>query len=241
MASKKNLILPKTFTDFSKDGKYKHLDGKPKLSYSQVNSWKDVKYKPDYIKKYFVGIDVPGNMFTDYGSAVGTYIESIGTNDNDCHKEYEHWLSDFDREFLNSMDYPDNCVYEDMIVVDCGRFVMEGYIDRSLYEGNKISIRDFKTGSIDKKTSEYSSPDYNQTTLYSYQKELEGYEIIDSEVALLDRAGNNSAKSPIRLTGKISIIPTPYSTERALNFLKSVENTAEEISEAYQKYLKFFT
>ena len=80
-----------------------------------------------------------------------------------------------------------------------------------------------------------------QTNLYSYQKENDGYSIEECGVIMLDRAGNNSAKSPIRLTGKVEFIPTPYSRERTEEFLDStVRKTVEEISDYYQKYLKLF-
>lgn len=233
-----NFTLPKRYED--KSGKYPQHDGKYKLSYSQYNSWKDVKYHNEYIKKYFCGLDVPGNMFTEFGSEVGEYKEWLG-NKKVGLEPVNKMLSVENKKFLQSLEYPDNCIYEDLIVVDCGKFVIEGYIDRSWYLPKKLlRIYDFKTGSIAKKTAEYASPDYGQTTLYCYQKKQEGYIIDYSGVILFDRAGNNSVKSPIRLTEKIENIPTPYTDQRAEKLLDSMCMVAEEISENYNQYLKLF-
>lgn len=237
-----DLILPRTYEDKTADGKYSHHNGKPKLSYSQYNSWKDPKYKPDYIKRYFAKIDTPGSCFTDFGTDVGTYKEWVG-NGRVGDKPAVKYLQAEDLEWLDTLEYPENCIYEDLIVVDCGDFVIEGYIDRSKYmlvDQNAVHIRDFKTGNIVKKTAEYASPDYQQTTLYCFQKDMEGYEIIGSDVMLIGRGGNNSQKSPLKLTKEYKIIPTPYTRDRALKFLDKVSVVAKEISDYYKRYLDIF-
>jgi hypothetical protein len=236
------ILLPKTFIDRSPDGKYSHLNGLPKISYSQVNSWKDPTYRPDYIKQYFLGINIPSGIFADFGSSVGTYIEGVGTNNMDCHKEYEHLLCEEDRQYLNGIPYPENSIYEDYIVVNMGDYCIEGFADRGIYLPKKrVIVEDFKTGSVSKKKDYYASSDYMQTNLYSYQKEEEGYTIEDCRVILLDRAGNNSAKSPIRLTGKKEVVPTPYDRAKTELFLEQVTDTVKEISDFYKKYIKMFT
>lgn len=235
------LILPRVYEDKTLDGKYSHHNGKPKLSYSQINSWKDAQYKPDYIKRYFAKIDTPGSCFTDFGTDVGTYKEWVGIGRTDVQPVMKY-LQPADLEWLDSLEYPENSVYEDLIVVDCGDFVIEGYIDRSRYyfEQNGVHIRDFKTGNIIKKEPEYASPDYQQTTLYCYQKDVEGFEILGSDVMLLGRAGNNSQKSPLKLTQEFKIIPTPYSRDRAMQFLDKATKVAKEISDEYTRYLDIF-
>jgi hypothetical protein len=235
------LILPKTYLDKTEDGKYAHHNGKPKLSYSQYNSWTDPKYKPDYVKQYFAGIKVPGNHFTHFGTDLGTYKEWVGLGRPEGQEPKMMYLSDADKAWLDTLEYPENCIYEDLIVVDCGDFVMEGYIDRCRYlPENRVRIRDFKTGNLVKKTPEYANPNYNQTTLYCYQKEIEGYVIDDSDVMLFGRGGNNTQKSPLKLTQEFGIIPTPYSTDRALKFIDKVRVVAKEISADYVKYLDLF-
>lgn len=233
------LILPKQYTD--KSGKYPQHEGKQKLSYSQYGSFTSELYRPDYIKQYFAGIKVGGNHFTDFGTDLGTYMEWVGLGRPQGEEPKTIYLSDKDKNWLDTLEYPENCIYEDLIVVDCGEFVIEGYIDRCWYlPENRVRIRDFKTGNIKTKASEYASPDYNQTTLYCYQKEQEGYTIDDSDVMLFGRGGNNSQKSPLKLTQEYMKISTPYSTDRALKFLDKVTVVAKEISEQYKRYLDLF-
>ena len=235
-----NLILPRKYDD--KSGKYPEHHGKNKLSYSQINSWKDPKYSHDYIKQYFTGIEIPSGVYANYGSACGTFIEGIGTQNMECHNEYKHLLSEYDRDVLtNNIEYPNNTAYEDLIVLDCGDFVIEGFIDRSIYlNDKKLIVEDIKTGSVKNKSGFYKSDDYKQTNLYSYAKEKEGYIIEDCRVIMFDRAGNNSEKSPIRLTGKVEIIPTYYNREKFEEWLKNVSKVAKEISDVYKTYLKYF-
>lgn len=236
----KSILLPKIFIDRSPDGRYKNLEGKPKISYSQWTSWKSNQYRPGYIKQYICGITLPDGIYANFGSACGTYIESLATNNSECHEKYKHLLSDEDRVILENLEYPDNSVYEDYIVIDMGNFVIEGYADRCTY-GDYLHTTDYKTGSIEKKKQEYNSPDYMQTRIYSYQKENEGNSIGDCGVIMLDRAGNNSPKSPIRLTGKWEYIPTPYNRKKTEEFLdKDVRKFVSEISDYYIKYKKIF-
>ena len=116
-------------------------------------------------------------------------------------------------------------------------------MDRGTYlDGNRVKIVDYKTGSIAKKSSFYSSKDYKQTGVYAYAKDIEGYSVVDCGVIMLDRAGNNSPKSPIRLTGKVEYIETPYNKKEIENFLnKDVRKIAKEISNYYSKYLELLS
>jgi len=76
--------------------------------------------------------------------------------------------------------------------------------------------------------------------LYAYQRELEGENVVYSGVMLLDRKGNGQEKYPLRLTGEIADIPTPYSKERAENFLKKFDKVAMQIEEYHKVYKKYF-
>lgn len=243
MSKKSQILLPRVFKDMSPDGKYKCWNGLPKISYSQYTSWKDPMYRPSYFRSYFMEFPREGSVFTEFGSGVGTWIEAVGTGCNKCHEPYVDQLSDYDREFLSTkLPYPDKAIYEDYVVyaVD-GEFVIEGYIDRTIYlPDNKIIVEDFKTGSIEKKKKDYLSPDYKQTRLYSFIKESEGYDIEDCRVILLDRKGNGSEKHPMRLTGELEILPTPYKSEEMEEFIDDIRKTVVEISDNYKQYLKLF-
>lgn len=236
------LILPRVFKDKSPDGKYKKFDGLPKLSYSQYNSWKDAQYHPDYIKQYFVGIELPSGIFAQAGTDFGTLVEWIG-NGRVGEKPVSLILpqSNVD-EVAEKVDYPENSIYEDLVVVDCGDFVIEGFADRITYFQDlmKVKVLDFKTGNT-KKPEKYTSKEYRQTGLYAYQKENEGYEIDSCGVQMYNRKGNGSEKHPIMLTGEMLEIDTPYNRKEIETWLKTdVKKVAYDISDCYKTYLKYF-
>ena len=246
--SKKNktlLVLPREFVDMSHDGKYKKYEGMPKLSYSQITSWLSSEYRRSYIKSYMIGLRDEGSIFTTFGSAVGTFIESIGTNNNEPHKPYFFNISDNDRAIIkDNIDFPEHSVYEDYVVLNLDdRFVIEGYADRIIYNDKELIVEDFKTGSIAKKANFYADPnEYKQTALYSYIKEVEGYTVKEARVKLLDRKGNGSQKHPLKLTGAVETIPTEYNPEKVQKWLQEVViPCAEEISDffgTFQKLIK---
>jgi len=223
------LDLPRVYDN--KGGNYPQHKGKPRLSYSAYTSFKEESYRGDFFANYFLGMESKGNVFTDYGGKCGEFLEKLERSD----------LSEFDISVLSKLERPDNAKYEREIVIDRGSYLIQGYIDQEYErEDGKLILQDLKTGSIEKKADFYGGEDYQQTTIYCYQRELEGAEIGYSGVILLDRKGNGQEKYPLRLTGDIEYIPTPYSKERAEKFLESFDETAKKIEEYYKIYKKYF-
>ena len=223
-----NKILPRIYEN--EKGNYSEHKGKPKLSYSAYNSFVEEGYRGEMFANYFLGLPNEGNIFTAYGSMCGKYFEEkINTG-----------LTDFDCSVIDSIERPENARYESEIVIDRGWFVIQGFSDREFFHQDGLIIEDLKTGAISSKASFYGSEDYQQTTLYAHQRNLEGYNIIGSRVILLDRKGNGQEKYPLRLTGEVEYIDTPYSVERAEKFLNKFDRVAEEIAEYYSTYLKYF-
>jgi hypothetical protein len=223
-----NKILPRIYEN--EKGNYSEHKGKPKLSYSAYNSFVEEGYRGEMFANYFLGLPNEGNIFTAYGSMCGKYFEEkINTG-----------LTDFDCSVIDSIERPENARYESEIVIDRGWFVIQGFSDREFFHQDGLIIEDLKTGAISSKASFYGSEDYQQTTLYAHQRNLEGHNIIGSRVILLDRKGNGQEKYPLRLTGEVKYIDTPYSEERAEKFLNKFDRVAEEIAEYYSTYLKYF-
>lgn len=222
------LDLPKVYEN--EGGNYPQHVGKPKLSYSAYNSFLEESYKGEFFANYFLGIRSEGNIFTEYGSKCGEYLEKLEKSD----------LSEFDISVLEKIERPENARYEVEVVIDRGSYVIQGFIDQEFKVPDGLVIKDLKTGAIDKKAKDYASEDYQQTTLYAYQRELEGENIVYSGVMLLDRKGNGQEKYPLRLTGEIADIPTPYSKERAEEFLKKFDKVAMQIEEYHKVYKKYF-
>ena len=228
------LVLPKKYK--AREERFEKYNGMEKLSYSQIGSFTDDLYKNDYIRQYMFGIPSEGSIWTEFGSAVGEYIETNGEICSDL-------LNEESIAALKEIPRPEKAAYEYPIavVVDTpeGDLVIEGYIDELEYVSDtEVIVRDFKTGNIDKKVEQYASPEYQQTTLYSYHMETEGYKVVDSCVLLLSRKGNGRAGHPVRLENKSKHIPTPYSRERAEKYFDKVRKTAKEISDMYKVFLK---
>lgn len=221
-------MLPKLYED--PHGNYSEHKGKPKLSYSAYTSWKEHGYRGEFFATYFLGKRSEGNIFTSYGSCCGKYFE----------EQVNTGLTEFDTSVIDKIERPPHARYEVEVVVDRGWYVIQGYLDREYTVDEGLVIEDLKTGSISSKKEFYSSNTYNQTTLYSYQRENEGHKIHSSGVILLDRKGNGSEKHALRLTGGIEYIPTPYSRERAEAFLEDFDKVAEEIKNYYAVYQKYF-
>lgn len=241
---KNKIILPSVFENIGGKPEYEKYKGMPKLSYSQIGSWNNPEYRESYYRNKFFGLPAESSIFTEFGSACGTFIESIGTDSPKVHDKYRTLLKEEDRQtIINKVHFPENSIYEDYICLNVDdEFVIEGYADRITYlSNNRIVVQDFKTGSIKTKSKEYSSDDYNQTRLYAYAKELEGYEVGKCEVILLDRKGNGMEKYPLKLTGEVAVIPNKYDHELIQKFLDKARKTAREISEEYQRFLKLTT
>lgn len=238
--SKNKIVLPKIFED--RNNTRPECKGKPKLSYSQYSSYKDSLYQNQYYLQYFLGIDLGSGEFADFGSSCGEFIEDTA---NKKEERRIGFLSSEDTSILdNIIDYPENCIYEDEMIVDLGEFCLEGYSDRSWYKDNKeIEIRDYKTLNLDKKADFYASEEYGQTTLYAFQKENEGYKVVNSEVFGLGRKGSSlsgTGNFKMRLSGDYKVIPTPYSKERADKVIEDITKIVHQISDEYKIYLKYF-
>lgn len=223
--------LPKNYHN-DRSGNFPQHVGKPKISYSQYTSWKDPLYKAGYIRQYFFGIPSESGIYAEFGSAVGEYMETLEVNTK--------WLTEDDVKVLGRIERPANAIYEGEIVIDReAGYVIQGFIDQEfLTEDGNLTIQDFKTGNTTTKKSFYAGPDYQQTTVYSYAREQQGFNIGYSGVLLIGRKGRGTVNDRLRLSGDLIPIPTPYSKLRAESALASIDKVAKEISDMYEIYLK---
>lgn len=238
-------VLKSYSTVKTENPKFEKYLGLPQFSYSAYTSWKTEAYIGSFIASKFLGIEDTGNIFTDFGSACGEYLE---TRDTDSPIR-SPLLSDKDIEVLDSVDLPEGSEFEREIMLKReidkrGEYCIIGFIDMATPEPDaRISVKDFKTGSA-KKAAEYGGPDYKQTRLYSYALEKEeGEEIAYVGVELLHRKGNNVVpgdKNVLRLEGTIEQVETPYTSEEAEEFLKDFDKVAMEISDYLTFYEKYF-
>lgn len=233
----KQLILPSIYKEREDNPvpeRFKKFIGRPAMSYSTYIAFTEEGYRGEWLGNKFLNTPREDTIFTLFGSSVGNYQET---------KIPQPHLTQFDMSVLDK-ENPANskAEYEREVVIDRGSYILYGFVDRLIgVEEKVIELVDFKTGSIDKKAKEYASEEYNQTTMYSYALEEEGFKINSSGVILFDRKGNTleeGNKNVLRLTGEIEYIDTPYSRERAEKFLLKVDETAKKIEEYYKLYQK---
>ena len=228
MAKEKSrvLILPK-----------KDKDGVPYLSYSQVSKW--LSNKREYIRQYFFGEAFEGNAYTDFGSKVGEALEN-----NDF-----RGFTAAEKKFLKTIPRYDE--FEREIKLQMDGFYVKGYIDTNSSLKERVidkdttgmvinDMADYKTGDIEKKTEEYESEKYNQLEIYAAAIQKETGHIPDNvSVILIGRKGNPfKPKEPLKLTRKFATITRKVDQAAIDRVLKEVQEAAEEISEAYQVFLK---
>lgn len=240
---KKQIIkLPKQYQYIEGQSRpeYKKYDGWEKISYSQLNSFKD--YKAGYIQDYIAKLgNGDSGIFAEFGGAVGKYFEDKTVSD---------WLSKIDLETIDKLQKHPSGKYESEIVVSLEPFGLErcciqGFSDYEYIENDSLYIEDLKTGACKSMLEKYADmTKYYQTRLYAYQRENEGFEIGGCRVNHLDRKGNNTMqgdKNVLRLTGQINYIPTPYKREDAELWLKDVVvPCCVEISEYFSVFNLFF-
>jgi len=220
----------------TKNPKFEKYNGLPRMSYSAYTSWNEESYIGSFIAAKFLGIPDPGNIFTEFGSGCGEWLETAG-------EKAAALLSESDIEILSSVEVFQDSEFEREIMIKRENYCILGYIDECHRDGVQlITVTDFKTGGA-KKKADYAGPDYNQTRLYAYGLEEEGEEIGYVGVELLHRKGNTLVpgdKNILRLEGTIEKIPTPYVREETEEFLEKFDKTAKEISDHLVFYNKYF-
>lgn len=225
--------------------KFEKYNGLPKFSYSAYTSWTEDQYRGAFIADKILGVPDPGNVFTDFGSACGEYLETRDSED----KKVSEYLKPSDIEVLDRVVLPPNSEFEREIMLKRsidkrGDYCIHGFIDRATETPEaKVDVIDYKTGGANK-SSKYGGPDYNQTRLYSYALEKEeGEEIGYVGVELLHRKGKSLVPGeahPIRLEGTIEAIETPYDSKSTETFLQKFDKVVIEISDCISFYEKYF-
>jgi len=256
----KQLNLPRIYE--GENPKFKKHLGKPKVSHSQISSYKDPQYTNQYILGYMFKIPQPGNFWATFGSYCGDTLafrldkSKAEGRDKEILDNASKYFNEVDLDTLKKADklFPKDTVYEREIVLDRGAYVIQGFVDANNMVDCKNVIIDVKTGgknSPKKGQKYYGSSDYKQVNLYAKAIEEEGEEIGYCGVVLLDRTFENKWSNPettstfenpiLHLSGEIIEIPNPYNRKEAEELLEYMDSVVEEISSLYETYLKLST
>lgn len=206
----------------------KHL-GKQYISYSTQSSWTD--YREDFIKEKLAEIKLPDSIYANFGNWVGESTE-YGVAQLNKH--------DFKgAENLKLVPRPEEAIYERLIVIDFGEWILIGFIDVFVEKENKVaSLLDIKSGGA-KKEEGYKKEDYTQVILYAKALEDEGYTIDKTGVWFVRRTGSH-IKPPLTLSDEQFYIPLEYNKERVDYAINKLKKAVEEISEINTTFQKIF-
>lgn len=222
--------------------KFHKYKGKPKLSNSQKESFTDPQYTDSYILSYLLGVEDEGNFWAEFGSYCGTTLEYRMDNQKAKGKDRElldsafDYFNEKDIEVLKKADklFPENTLYEREIVLDCGEFIIQGFIDCNFTKDKKEVVIDVKTAGKNSKkkgVEYYSSKRYKQVNLYAEALKREGNEIGYCGVVLLDRTFEGDFENPtLHLSGDIINIENAYNEKEAKKIIQEFREVAVEIS-----------
>ena len=234
----KHITLPSVLTEsawFYKDNEElcKPHIGKYYISYSSVNAWENPQYRPEFIRSKFAGIKHPTGIYAKFGSWCGFALEwgQFPIENPDKFSGEKNIKLDKVR--------PENAVYEKMILIDRGTYIIVGFIDMCHeYEPSTLHVRDQKTGGKGKHV-EYESESYIQVILYAHALEQQGYKIGKTDVYFIRRTGSH-VSPPLTISEEQFIIPIKYNKDRVEYALNKVDRVVGEISDLYKIYLKYF-
>lgn len=257
--TKQKINLPRVY-EIKKDTpkKFHKYKGRPKLSYSQYTSYNDPQYSDGYILGYIFGIDQPSGFWATFGSYVGDTL-AVRLDIENAKDEKERQVIEDAYKYFNETDietlkkanamFPENAVYEREVILDCGEYITQGFIDVNFKKDGKEVVIDNKTGGKGSKTKGpqfYSSDKYGQTRLYAKALKEEGCELGYCGVLFLDRTYETERTHPgttscfenpiLHLSGELINIETPYSEEKVEHLIKDMTRTVNEISELKTTY-----
>ena len=237
--------LPKTYSEelWKRGGEvesHKQYIGKPYLSWSQVESWRDKKgfnmgNHPgwlEYMVKYFFGHKFPDMGWGQFGHEVEDYI---------CEKKGAEFFTDEERETLDKISPLG--VFQREVILDFGEFVLLGYIDdHSPVEDNVVSLMvDYKTKSENSKKDLHDGKKL-QLDLYTEYLLRQGYDVKQVAYVIIERLGGGECmrgggRGVLKVGKRIWHEEYTWSKETIQRALKIVEKTAQEISQCYEVFL----
>jgi hypothetical protein len=202
-----------------------HL-GKPYVSYSTLNSY--YEYQEDLIKKKILGIELEPGVYADFGTWVGTSIETGEWQKND-----HNFIG---AENLDIQDRMEGAEYEKFIIIDMGEYIVIGFIDVYLPTEDGDIVIDVKTGKKGAQ-NKYIKPEYIQIILYAHALELAGRNVTQASIWYIERVGSH-VNPPLGIGESQLMVDLEYSPERVKYAMDRLDEGTRAISEVYKTYLK---
>lgn len=246
---KKQVILPRK----DKDGNYY-------ISYSQYNSFNDIKgfntSLPgvwEYIQQKFFDINFPDQGWGMFGHDVENYIcyknankKTIDKLDKENKNKGERLIDDSlnsftekEKEILNTVKPLGNFQQEIKIWLLDNVYLL-GYIDDSLED--LLHLRDYKTGSKNS-VQKYYKDEYKQLDIYAMYTLQETKKLPHTlEVCMIERKGNcygmKNRRDLLSVGENVWYHKRETSVGRINKIKKEIIETVYQISDLYSVYLK---
>lgn len=223
MQEKNTIQLPKTTKE-----------GKPRISYSQCNLWKEsssfnmgTEGWIEYICQYFLGFSFEDKGWAEFGHDVEDYITK---------RDKESKFNDKEKYTLDKIETLG--VFQKEIEVDFGDFILLVIIDDMLE--NMSRIRDYKTGSSNS-CERYRKDDYCQMDVYALAIFKKFGIMPEAEVCAIERKGNcmfGGGRKALTVGDQIWYIPREITEERLEWLENDIRETVQEISENFKVFKK---
>lgn len=248
----KRIKLPKLYK-----GDNKQFQGKPMISFSQVETWNDKKGfntgllgKYEYMRKYFMGETYPDMGWGQFGNETEAFVtlhdkqphelEQLPPEDREALLSAMANFNADEKKFLKTIKPLGN--FQTEVIIDFDSFILLGYIDD--HSDDYKHLRDYKTKS-ESGMKKLKSPSNYQLDVYSLycMRELDimperaEYTVIErlGGLACMKGGGRNS----LSVGNQVWTVEREITKER----LKETENlilkTAKDISDHWKTFQKF--
>lgn len=242
--------LPKSYK-----GDKKEFQGKPMVSWSQIETWIDKKGfntglpgKHEYIRKYFFGEEYPDMGWGTFGNEAEAYItiRDIDPNtitDEKLKAELLGALKNFtdkEKKVLEKIKPLGNFQHE--AVIDFGDFVLLGYIDD--LSDDFSHIRDYKTKSEGSKKGLTTDKTYQLEVYTLYIEKMLKKKVTKWEYCIIERLGGaecmrGGGRDVLSVGERIWYEEKQITPERLKETEALIRNTVKEISDHYKTFLKY--
>lgn len=210
----------------------KEKEGRPYISYSQIQLWNSLKSfnlgipgKQEYIIQYFEGKKFRDQGWAEFGNDVEEYITK---------REKEEKFTEEERKVLNEIQTLGKFQTEGLM--NMGEFDVLMYIDDCKEDYSRI--RDYKTGSKSS-LKKYEKPDYKQLHIYASWIHQETGVIPECEVVCIERKGNcmmGKGRKALTIGKEVNTINITVTEKDILEIKKEITETALEIEKHFIIY-----
>lgn len=212
-------------------------EGKPRISYSQVNLFKELKsFNMDregwmeYVCLYFLGVCFEDSGYGEFGHDCEDYI---------AERLHAHKFTDKEKSVLETIKPLGK--FQTRLEVDFGDFVLLLIIDDANEDFSMI--RDYKTGS-ETSLGKYRKDDYFQMDYYALGVQKNFGKIPEMEVCAIERKGNpkfgkgEKGRGALTVGDKVWYIPRETDEQRLAGVEHDIREAVKEISKWYKIFKK---